>query len=124
MIPSGIKVKAQSQCLELTYPDAIFNLNYEFLRVHSPSAEVRGHGGGPSTLQYGKKEVGLLRIVPTGNYALQLVFDDGHDSGLYDWDYLRYLCDNQTTLWQTYLERLEQEGKKRESPVINFKSIL
>lgn len=123
MIPSQIKVKTQSQCLMLTYPDAHFELSYEFLRVHSPSAEVRGHGGGPSVLQYGKKNVVLLRIIPTGNYALQLVFDDGHDSGLYDWNYLRYLCDHSEALWLDYLARLEQAGKTRESSVIHYKAL-
>lgn len=123
MIPSAIKVKKNSQTLQLTYPDGEFELSYEFLRVHSPSAEVRGHGGGPAVLQYGKQDVVILQIVPTGNYALQLVFDDGHNSGLYDWVYLRYLCDNQHQLWQDYLARLEKAGKQRQSPVINFKAL-
>lgn len=123
MIPSAIKVKKTSQTLALTYNDGSFELPFEFLRVYSPSAEVRGHMGQGGVLPHGKKDVGLLRIEPTGNYALKLVFDDGHDSGLYDWDYLRHLCLNQTQLWTEYLARLAREGKKRESPVIHFKAL-
>lgn len=123
MVPSAIKVKKNSQTLELTYDDGRYELPFELLRVYSPSAEVRGHGGEPRKLIYGKKEVGLLRIENSGNYALKLVFDDGHDSGLYDWDYLRKLCLTQQQLWDEYLARLAEEGKTRESPVINFKAL-
>ena len=128
LIPSDIKVRKQSQCLELTYPNTgadneSFQLSFELLRVYSPSAEVRGHGIGNEVLQHGKKEVVLLNIEPAGNYALKLIFDDGHDSGLYDWKYLRHLCENKETLWQSYLERLSQTGLARESNVIQFKSL-
>jgi DUF971 family protein len=128
LIPSDIKVRKQSQCLELTYPndsggDDRFQLSFELLRVHSPSAEVRGHGTGNDVLQYGKKEVVLLNIEPAGNYALKLIFDDGHDSGLYDWKYLRHLCENRDELWQRYLKRLGQAGLARDSNVIQFKSL-
>jgi DUF971 family protein len=128
LIPSYIKVRKQSQCLELTYPNTgadneSFQLSFELLRVYSPSAEVRGHGIGNEVLQHGKKEVVLLNIEPAGNYALKLIFDDGHDSGLYDWKYLRHLCENKETLWQSYLERLSQTGLARESNVIQFKSL-
>lgn len=128
LIPSDIKVRKQSQCLELTYPNTgadneSFQLSFELLRVYSPSAEVRGHGIGNEVLQHGKKEVVLLNIEPAGNYALKLIFDDGHDSGLYDWKYLRHLCENKETLWQSYLERLSQAGLARESNVIQFKSL-
>lgn len=105
------------------YGDEQFELPYEFLRVYSPSAEVRGHGTGNGVLQTGKKDVGLLRIEPAGNYALKLVFDDGHDSGLYDWAYLRHLCLNQQSLWQDYLGQLAAAGKSRESSQINFKAL-
>ena len=98
--PSKINVKAGSGIVELTYDgqsqfepgDSVrcYALSFEFLRVHSPSAEVRGHGVGNEVLQYGKKDVGLLGMEPAGNYALKLVFDDGHDSGLYDWKYLHH----------------------------------
>ncbi|AHK16770.1 MULTISPECIES: gamma-butyrobetaine hydroxylase-like domain-containing protein [Thalassolituus] len=123
MIPTGIKVRKTSRCLELTYGDESFQLPYEFLRVQSPSAEVRGHGVGNDVLQFGKKDVNLVRIDPAGNYALKLVFDDGHDSGLYDWVYLKHLCDNQQTLWDTYLQRLNDAGKSREAQQINFKAL-
>lgn len=123
MIPTSIKVKKNSRCLELGYGGDHFELPYEFLRVYSPSAEVRGHGTGNGVLQTGKKEVVLLRIEPAGNYALKLVFDDGHDSGLYDWAYLRHLCLNQETLWLDYLQQLETAGKSRESVQINFKAL-
>lgn len=123
MVPGAIHVKKSSLSLELTYPDGSFELPFEFLRVHSPSAEVRGHGGMGGQLPYGKKEVRIIRIEPSGNYALKITFDDGHDTGLYDWEYLRHLCLNQSTLWQEYLARLQAEGKVRESPVINFKAL-
>src|SRR5690554_3141023 len=123
MVPIGIKVKKASQVLVLTYEDAEFELSYEFLRVHSPSAEVRGHGGGEGILQFGKKDVGLLAVEPAGNYALKLTFDDCHDTGLYDWNYLRHLCENQTSMWAEYKARLEREGKSRESATINFKAL-
>lgn len=128
LIPSDIKVRKQSQCLELTYPNSgadneSFQLSFELLRVYSPSAEVRGHGIGNEVLQHGKKEVVLLNIEPAGNYALKLIFDDGHDSGLYDWKYLRHLCENKDEMWQDYLQRLEQAGLARESNVIQFKSL-
>src|SRR5690554_6386047 len=123
MVPIGIKVRKACQVLVRTYEDAEFELSYEFLRVHSPSAEVRGHGGGEGILQFGKKDVGLLAVQPAGNYALKLTFDDGHDTGLYDWNYLRHLCENQTSMWAEYKARLEREGKSRESATINFKAL-
>lgn len=131
IIPADIKVRKQSRCLELSYKssaannqaDEVFQLSFEMLRVFSPSAEVRGHGIGNEVLQYGKKNVALLNIEPSGNYALKLIFDDGHDSGLYDWKYLRHLCDNQEALWQDYLNKLAAAGKTRESNVIQFKSL-
>jgi DUF971 family protein len=114
MTPSRIELKKQSRVLQLQYPDhKSFELGFEFLRVHSPSAEVQGHG--KPILQFGKKRVTLCRLEQAGNYALKLVFDDGHDSGLYTWDYLRKLCLNQTLLWRRYLEELEKAGLSRES---------
>lgn len=127
-IPSNIKVRKQTRCLELTYPNSdktedIFQLSFEMLRVFSPSAEVRGHGIGNEVLQHGKKGVVLLNIEPSGNYALKLIFDDGHDSGLYDWKYLRHLCDKKDELWADYLIRLQEAGMTRETNVIQFKSL-
>ncbi|MEY2909783.1 MAG: hypothetical protein RLZZ602_2306, partial [Pseudomonadota bacterium] len=94
----------------------------EFLRVHSPSAEVRGHGPGQETLQTGKCDVQVSAINPVGHYAIQLVFDDGHDSGLFSWDYLRELCSKQEELWQSYLDQLAAAGASRDSDiqVLNF----
>ncbi|ASP38376.1 1-(5-phosphoribosyl)-5-((5-phosphoribosylamino)methylideneamino)imidazole-4-carboxamide isomerase [Bacterioplanes sanyensis] len=123
MIPAAIKVQKTSRTLQLSYADGDYQLSFEFLRVFSPSAEVRGHGTGNGVLQYGKKDVALLRIEPAGNYALKLVFDDGHDSGLYDWKYLRHLCDNQSSLWQEYLQQLEAAGQERSSNIIQFKAL-
>ena len=123
MIPNAIKVKKVSHCLQLTYGEQCYELPYEFLRVYSPSAEVRGHGVGNGVLQSGKKDVVLLRIEPAGNYALKLVFDDGHDSGLYDWSYLYHLCTHRDELWTDYLQRLQQAGKSRDSAQINFKAL-
>jgi DUF971 family protein len=123
MIPAAIKVRKASRCVELTYGDTTYSLSFEFLRVFSPSAEVRGHGVGNEVLQYGKKDVGLLSMEPAGNYALKLTFDDGHDSGLYDWKYLHHLSLNKDSLWQEYLQKLEAAGKQRESTQINFRSL-
>lgn len=129
MIPSSIKVRKSSRCIELSYHDAkehqdnTYQLSFELLRVYSPSAEVRGHGVGNEVLQFGKKDVVLLSMEPAGNYALKLVFDDGHDSGLYDWKYLHHLCLNQEELWADYLQRLEEAGQSRESTAINFRAL-
>jgi len=113
--PTEIKLHQQSRLLEIAFDDGgCYQLPYEFLRVHSPSAEVRGHGVGQETLQVGKKEVGVLEVLPVGNYAMKIVFDDGHDSGLYTWEYLHDLGKRQTELWQDYLERLTAAGESRE----------
>jgi DUF971 family protein len=114
----GIKLHSRSRELELNYPDGEqYRLSCEFLRVHSPSAEVRGHGPGQETLQSGKLKVAIAEIKPVGNYALQLVFDDGHDTGIYSWDYLHHLCRNRQQLWQDYLERLTSAGAGRDPDV-------
>ena len=113
--PTGIVVHRQSRVLEIAFDDgASFRLPFEFLRVHSPSAEVRGHGPGQEVLQVGKRHVDLLELEPVGNDAVQPRFSDGHSSGLYSWDYLHWLGTNQTSLWETYLERLEAAGASRE----------
>ncbi len=122
-IPSLIKFHKQSQQLELAWQDTPCSLSAEFLRVHSPSAEVRGHGVGNEVLQYGKKDVRILKLEPVGNYALKISFDDGHDSGLFNWPYLQELCRQQDQLWQIYLEKLAAAGKSRESNTIQFKSV-
>ena len=116
--PTGITLHQQSKLLEIAFEDGSrFSFPYEFLRVHSPSAEVRGHGPGQEVLQAGKKNVSVLGIEPVGSYALKIDFDDGHDSGLYSWEYLYNLGKHQDALWQEYLERLEAAGGKRRAGV-------
>lgn len=112
MTPSEIKLHTESKELELVYGGESHRLSYEILRVLSPSAEVRGHG--KPILQTGKRFVTIRELNPVGNYAIQITFDDGHDSGLYSWNYLRELCMNKDTLWAEYLQQLEQAGAKRE----------
>jgi DUF971 family protein len=111
-IPSAIKLHKASKTLTLTYGQDSYTLSAEFLRVHSPSAEVQGHG--TPILQTGKLHVGLSRIEPAGNYALKLCFDDGHDSGLFTWDYLYRLATQQNELWAEYLAALAAAGKTRD----------
>lgn len=115
MLPSKIQLHKQSQQLELHYGSEVFLLPAEFLRVHSPSAEVKGHGPGQAVLQYGKQDVAISRIERAGNYALKLVFDDGHDTGIYTWDYLYQLGRDQQSLWDQYLQALHQAGKSRQT---------
>jgi DUF971 family protein len=111
-IPTAIKLHKASKTLELHYGAEHYRLSAEFLRVHSPSAEVQGHGN--PVLQYGKQNVGFKGAEPAGQYALKLVFDDGHDSGLFTWDYLYELATRQEQLWQDYLAELERAGKSRD----------
>ena len=114
MIPTEIRLRRNSRVLAITWEDgAAFELSFEYLRVHSPSAEVRGHGPGQETLQVGKENVQITNIEPVGHYAVKLVFDDGHDTGLYSWSYLRELGDRQDANWQSYLDRLEKAGYPR-----------
>ena len=101
--------------LELVFPNGRhFRLPYEFLRVHSPSAEVRGHGPGQETLQTGKRDVTITAVEPVGHYALRPTFSDGHASGIYSWDYLYDLGERQDELWRRYLERLAAAGASRD----------
>ena len=123
-IPSTIKFHSKSQTLELAWDSGkAYELPAELLRVYSPSAEVRGHGVGNEVLQTGKKDVRILKLEPVGNYSLKITYDDGHDSGLYNWDYLKDLCENQERHWQDYLDRLDAAGQSRESGQIMFKSV-
>ncbi|WP_372740512.1 gamma-butyrobetaine hydroxylase-like domain-containing protein [Neptunomonas sp.] len=117
-IPSNIKLHKKSKTLELIYNETSFELTAEFLRVHSPSAEVRGHGIGNGTLQTGKKFVGISGVEPSGNYALKIIFDDGHDSGLYTWQYLYTLATQRDQYWDTYLKSLEDAGESRDKGLI------
>lgn len=115
-LPVDIKVRTQSRVLEIAFDDGkAFSLPFEFLRVCSPSAEVRGHGPGQETLQTGKRHVGITAVEPVGNYGLKPIFDDGHDSGIYSWEYLYRLGKEQVLMWEDYLRRLEAAGFTRES---------
>ena len=117
-IPSNIKLHKKSKTLELIYNETSYELSAEFLRVHSPSAEVRGHGIGNGTLQTGKKFVGISGAEPTGNYALKIIFDDGHDTGLYTWQYLYTLATQQDEYWDSYIKSLEAAGESRDKGLI------
>jgi DUF971 family protein len=111
MAPTLIKLRTQSRLLDVTFDDgARFELPFEYLRVFSPSAEVRGHGPGQETLQVGKHNVVITKVEQVGHYAVRLVFDDGHDSGLYAWRYLYELGKEQAQRWQRYLDRLAELG--------------
>ncbi|HUH38026.1 MAG TPA: DUF971 domain-containing protein [Spongiibacteraceae bacterium] len=116
-LPTQIKLHKKMRELELVYGDTSHRLSCEFLRVHSPSAEVRGHGAGQETLQPGKRHVQITAIKPVGNYAIQLSFDDGHDTGLYSWQYLDELCRNHDAYWQAYLDGLAAAGLSRDPDV-------
>ena len=112
--PTEITLHQKSRELEIAFADGErYHLPFEFLRVYSPSAEVRGHGPGQEVLQTGKQEVNVLGLEPVGSYAVQINFDDGHDSGLYTWEYLRHLGANQDAMWQDYLQRLAAAGASR-----------
>ena len=112
--PTVIKLHQKSRLLEILFDDgARFELPCEFLRVYSPSAEVRGHFGIGAKLVTGKEEVNIAEIHPVGQYAIKLVFDDGHDSGLFDWDYLYNLGRKQSVFWTDYLDRCREAGVKR-----------
>jgi DUF971 family protein len=114
--PTDIVLHQQSRILEVAFADGRrFRLPCEFLRVHSPSAEVRGHGPGQDVLPTGKKDVAIVAIEPVGNYAVKLVFSDGHDSGLFSWEYLYTLGNDQDALWQQYLDRLQKAGARRDA---------
>jgi DUF971 family protein len=113
--PTEIKLHQKSRVLEISYSDGSrFELPYEFLRVYSPSAEVRGHGPGQEVLQVGKKEVDILSLEPVGSYAVQPNFSDGHATGIYSWDYLYEIGANRESMWRDYLKRLEAAGARRE----------
>lgn len=114
--PTELSYHKKSRVLDIAFGDEqCFRLTAEFLRVHSPSAEVRGHGPGQEVLQIGKEGVSIDRIEPVGNYAVRLYFDDGHDTGLYSWEELHRFCVNNEELWADYLSRLAAAGHVRKS---------
>ena len=115
MTPTEIKLHQKSRIFEIHFDDGrSFRLPYEFLRVYSPSAEVRGHGPGQEVLQTGKRDVEIRSLEPVGSYAVQPVFSDGHSTGIYAWEYLYELGENQEALWAQYLERLKAAGASRD----------
>jgi DUF971 family protein len=119
MIPTNIVVHQQSKVLELSCENgSTYRLPFELLRVLSPSAEVQGHGPGQETLQTGKRDVLIANLEPVGHYALKPTFSDGHDSGLYSWDYSYFLCENQEQVWQEYLDKLAAAGLDRDAPMV------
>jgi DUF971 family protein len=112
--PSAIRMHRKSRALEVAWEDGTtFRLPCEYLRVFSPSAEVQGHGPGQAVLLIGKEKVNISAIEPVGHYAIKLIFDDKHDSGLFSWSYLHWLGANYDENWATYLERLEEVGYQR-----------
>lgn len=123
-VPTELRLHRKSRVLELTYGDGRrFELPCEYLRVYSPSAEVRGHGPGQEILLVGKEKVGIAAVEPVGRYAVRLRFDDGHDSGLYTWEYLYELGDEQEQKWQDYLGRLDEAGyQRKETPAVSTHS--
>ncbi|MGI8894911.1 MAG: gamma-butyrobetaine hydroxylase-like domain-containing protein [Casimicrobiaceae bacterium] len=113
--PTEIKLHQKSRILELAFANgSTFRLPYEFLRVYSPSAEVRGHGPGQEVLQVGKRDVTMTEVEPVGHYAIRPKFSDGHDTGIYSWDYLYDLGVGQSGLWQRYLDRVAKAGASRD----------
>ncbi len=118
--PTSINLRQKSRVLEIEFDDGkAFNYTCEFLRVHSPSAEVQGHGIGDEVLQVGKENVNITAIEPVGHYAIKLVFDDRHDSGLFSWQYLYDLGMHYDEKWQDYLRRLKEAGHTRKEPAAN-----
>ena len=115
MHPTAITLHQSSHVLEIAFDDGrAFRLPYEYLRVYSPSAEVRGHGPGQETLQVGKRDVAIKEVESVGHYAIRPKFSDGHESGIYTWDYLLDLGERQDELWRRYLDRLARAGATRE----------
>ena len=113
--PTSLTVHQRSRVVEVGFDDGrVFRIPFELMRICSPSAEVQGHGPGQEVLQTGKRDVGITAIEPVGSYAVKLVFSDGHDTGLYSWDYLHDLGRDQERLWQHYLQRLQEAGASRE----------
>ena len=116
--PQSITVHARSRVLEVGFSDgAVFRLPFELMRIYSPSAEVQGHGPGQEILQTGKRDVELQGLDPVGNYAVQPRFSDGHDSGIFSWDYLYFLGSQQDQLWSDYERRLAEAGVDRDAPM-------
>lgn len=116
--PQALTVHSQSKVLEVAFSDgAVFRIPFELMRIYSPSAEVQGHGPGQEVLQTGKRDVDLTGLEPVGNYAVQPSFSDGHDTGIFSWDYLYFLGSKMEGLWQEYDQRLKAAGVDRDAPM-------
>lgn len=116
--PTALTVHSKSRLLEVAFSDgAEFKIPFELMRVYSPSAEVQGHGPGQEVLQTGKRDVGVVELEPIGNYAVKPVFSDGHESGIFSWDYLYHLGIHQDQLWGDYNRRLDAAGMSRDAPM-------
>lgn len=116
--PVSITLHGQSRVLEIGFADGqVFRLPFELMRIYSPSAEVQGHGPGQEVLQTGKRNVDIVDLEPIGNYAVKPVFSDGHDSGIFSWDYLYFLGSQQDELWRNYEQRLREAGVDRDAPM-------
>src|SRR5438045_2260354 len=116
--PQSITVHAKSRVLEVGFSDgAVFRLPFELMRIYSPSAEVQGHGPGQEVLQTGKREVEVADLKPVGNYGVQPTFSDGHDTGIFSWDYLYFLGSQEAQLWSDYEQRLNEAGVQRDAPM-------
>jgi len=116
--PESITLHGQSRVLEIGFADGSrYRIPFELMRVHSPSAEVQGHGPGQEVLQTGKREVDILTMEPVGNYGVKPVFSDGHESGIFTWEYLYFLGSQQAELWQDYERRLQEAGVDRDAPM-------
>jgi DUF971 family protein len=116
--PQDITVHGQSRLLEISFANGeAFRIPFELMRIYSPSAEVQGHGPGQEVLQTGKRQVTLTALEPVGNYAVKPIFSDGHDSGIFSWDYLYFLGTQQDELWDAYAKRLQEAGVQRDDPM-------
>ena len=116
--PQDITVHGQSRLLEISFANGeAFRIPFELMRIYSPSAEVQGHGPGQEVLQTGKRQVTLTALEPVGNYAVKPIFSDGHDSGIFSWDYLYFLGRQQDELWDAYAKRLQEAGVQRDDPM-------
>ena len=117
--PESLTLHGQTRVLEIGFSDgAQFRIPFELMRVYSPSAEVQGHGPGQEVLQTGKRDVGIVEIEPVGNYAVKPTFSDGHESGLFTWEYLYFLGDQEAALWKQYEDRLQAAGMSRDAPMV------
>jgi DUF971 family protein len=116
--PESITLHGASRVLEVGFADgAVFRIPFELMRVYSPSAEVQGHGPGQEVLQTGKREVNVVSLAPVGNYGVQPVFSDGHDTGIFSWEYLYFLGSQQAQLWEDFERRLQEAGVDRDAPM-------